>query len=458
MPLTRLLPLLSLAIAQPLCAGVSFTNDIAPILAQKCIACHNEQKAKGNFQVHSFQALTKRAKGEPVLVPGKPDDSELYQLLVTTDEDSRMPQNDDRLPPAQIALIKQWIQEGAKFDGPDAQASIKTMVASLNFPEPPTAYPHPIPVLALTFNRDGTELASSGYHEVLIWNVAETRLTRRIRSLPQRIQALEYSPNGKTIAIASGTPGRIGQVYLVEGEDLRPVHASPDVVLAIAFSPDGTLLATGGSDNAIRLFDVASGKLKFKTEQHADWVMSVAFHPETNLIVSASRDKTARIINALSGELDATYQGHSEGVFAAIFSEDGKRAYSAGRDKKIHVWDIKEGKKSGEAPVDGEIYRLVSHGKDLFACGGDKVVRQFRGGEKPELVRTLSGHQDVVYSLAFSPTTRRVASGAYDGEVRIWNTETGENVATFKATPRIRSSQSLPKRIDTASVLGGCAD
>src|SRR5690349_20093205 len=122
-------------------AAVSFTNDIAPIFAQKCIACHGERRAKGNFQLDTFQALTKGAKGEAVLVAGKPDDSELLKLLITKDEDNRMPQNDDPLPAAQIALIKQWIQEGAKFDRPDKEASIKTMVAATNFPDPPTAYP-----------------------------------------------------------------------------------------------------------------------------------------------------------------------------------------------------------------------------------------------------------------------------------------------------------------------------
>lgn len=437
---------------------VSFTNDIAPILAQKCIACHGERRAKGNFQLHTYDALMKGVKGERVLVVGKPEASEFYELLVSKDEDSRMPQNDDPLPAAQIALIKQWIQEGARFDGPDPQASIKTMVASLNFPDPPTAYPHPIPVLALAFNPAGTELASSGYHEVLIWDVADTKLVRRIRSLPQRIQALEYSPDGKILAIASGTPGRIGQTYLVEGENLRPVHMAPDLVLAVAFSADGATLATGAADNAIRLFEVASGKLKFKTEQHADWVMGLAFHPASNLIVSASRDKTARIINTVTGELEATYQGHSDGVFAAVFSEEGKHAYSAGRDKKIHVWDIKEGKKTGDVAVDGEIYRLVLHGKDLFACGSDKSVRQFRAADKPELIRTLTGHQDVVYAVAFNPATRRLASGGYDGEVRIWNTENGESVAAFKATPKLRSAQRLPKGFDAASVLTRRAD
>src|SRR5687768_3168022 len=111
LPLMRLLLLLSILVPGTLGAAVSFTNDIAPIFAQKCIACHGEKRAKGSFQLHTFDALTKGVKGERVFVAGKPEASSLYELLISKDEDSRMPQNDDPLPAAQIALIKQWIDE-----------------------------------------------------------------------------------------------------------------------------------------------------------------------------------------------------------------------------------------------------------------------------------------------------------------------------------------------------------
>src|SRR5258705_7289232 len=122
----RLLLLLGILSGQGFSATVSFTNDIAPLFAQKCIACHGERRAKGNFQLHTFQALTKGKKGDAVIVASKPDDSELFKVLISKDEDNRMPQNDDPLPASQIALVKQWIQEGATFDGPDKEASIKT--------------------------------------------------------------------------------------------------------------------------------------------------------------------------------------------------------------------------------------------------------------------------------------------------------------------------------------------
>src|SRR5438093_11606447 len=95
---------------QAIGAAVSFTNDIAPIFAQKCIACHGERRAKGNFQLHTFQALTKGKKGDSVVVAGKPGESELFKALISKDEDNRIPQNDDHMTAAQFELVKQLIQ------------------------------------------------------------------------------------------------------------------------------------------------------------------------------------------------------------------------------------------------------------------------------------------------------------------------------------------------------------
>ena len=86
---------------------VSFTTEIAPILAKKCVTCHGPEKAKGNYQLHNFETLKKPGASKAAsLTPGEPMKSELFRLLVATDADDRMPQKDDPLPKAQIALIE----------------------------------------------------------------------------------------------------------------------------------------------------------------------------------------------------------------------------------------------------------------------------------------------------------------------------------------------------------------
>jgi WD40 repeat protein len=119
-----------------------------------------------------------------------------------------------------------------------------------------------------------------------------------------------------------------------------------------------------------------------------------------------------------------------------VFREDGKQVCSAGRDRKIHLWAPKDAKKLEEiGGFEDEVYKLIVDGDSIFSCSGDKNVRQHKLGKKPELVRTFSGHADVVYSMAFHPQSHRLATGSFDGEVRIWSTVDGNLIVRFTASP-----------------------
>src|SRR5688572_30627665 len=97
--------------------GVSFTRDVAPIFVKHCQACHGDKEPKGGFQLYTFELLTR--PGDSDLAPvtgGKLDESEIYRLIVIDDKDQRMPKEADPLPAEKIAVIKKWIEGGAKFD------------------------------------------------------------------------------------------------------------------------------------------------------------------------------------------------------------------------------------------------------------------------------------------------------------------------------------------------------
>ena len=420
-------------------APVSFRNDIAPILVKKCQTCHSPEKSKGGFQLHTFELLLKGGKSkEPSVVPGHPEQSKLYELLIAKDEDDRMPQKDDPLPAVQTALIERWIKEGAKFDGDDPKATLVTLVPRTPHPNPPEVYPRPVPVTALAFSPDGNELAASGYNEITIWDPVAGKLLRRIKNVAQRTQSLDYNPDGKLLAAASGLPGQLGEVALFDpasGALVKLLGAMSDVALAVSFSPDGTRLAAGGADNSIRIYDVASGKEQLVIQQHADWVMSVAWNHDGSKLASASRDRTARVYDTKTGDLETTYTGHQGPVFAVALSSDGKIVCSAGRDKKIRLWKAEDGKDSGEiGGPEEEIYRLIVDGDSLFSCSAEKKVRQHSLSKK-EAVRDFAGHKDAVYSLALNANRKRLASGSYDGEVRIWNLDDGKSLTSFIAAP-----------------------
>jgi len=428
---------------------VAFTKDIAPVLQLKCVICHNPEKSKGGYRLHTFADLMKPGESkEPPITANAPAKSHLYQLLVTKDEDDRMPQKDDPLLSTQIALIKRWIEEGAKFDGPDSTATLASLLAPATHPDPAGTYTRPVPILALAFSPDGTELAASGYHEVTIWNPTDGSLLRRIKNIAQQTQALAFSPDGRLLAAAGGTPGRLGEIKLLDpkrGEAIKTLATTTDFLLALAFSPDGKRLAVGGADNTIRLFEVTSAKEERRIEQHADWVVGLAFSSSGAQFASASRDKTARLFDANTGELEETYDGHGQPVFGVAFSQDGKRIFSGGHDKEIHAWSTNDAKKVFEiGGFDGDVFRLLILDDQLFSCSTDKVRLHKLGDKKAEPIRTFSGHRDIIYALAFHAPTKHLATGSFDGEVRVWDAESGNSITNFIAAPGYRDKVSPP--------------
>ena len=433
--------MLSLTGRPAVAAPVSFVKDVAPIFAAKCVTCHGPDKSKGHYRLDTFEALLKSGDSEkkPV-VASQPDQSHLLQLLVTKDADDRMPQKDDPLPAATIALIRRWLQEGAAFDGEDQKTSLTSLLAPAAHPEPPARYTRPVPVLAVAFGRDGAEVFAGGYHEVTVWNPTNGALLRRIKNVPQQVRSLVMNPDGRMLAVAGGAPGRSGEVKLIDpvsGMITRTLVTTPDVMLALAFSADGKRLACGGTDNSIRVFDVAGGKQELRIEAHADWVLDVAFSSDGKLLASASRDKTARIIEIKTGESEQTYAGHGEPVFTVAFTADGQRVLSTARDRELHLWSVSDAKKLGEAGgFEGEALRLLVSGTKAFTAGADGRVRPFNVGEKkPEPLAVLEGHRDAVYGLALHESSHRLVSSSYDGEVRVWDTESGKLVTNWVAAP-----------------------
>lgn len=420
-------------------APVVFSKEIAPLLLKSCQGCHGPAEPKGGFQLHTFAALTKAGEsGSASVTASDLAKSELYRLVSSTEASERMPKDADPLPAEQIALIKRWIEEGAKFDGPDPQATLASIAPKGPHPAAPAAYSRAIPITSLAFRPDGQELAIGGYHEITIWNPADGALLRRIGDVEERVYGLAYSPDGALLAAAGGTPGVSGEVRLYDpnsGSLLKDLGTMSDVAFDVAFHPAGTRLAACSADRSIRVYDVATGKQEVLIEDHADWVMGIAWNHDGTRLASASRDKTSKLFDAATGESLATYPGHGEPVFGVAFNADGTQIFTSGASKTIQIWKPDDGAKIADiGGFGGEVDKVLVKQNVVLSVCADKTVRQFNAPDRAA-VRTLAGHNEWIYSLAFHEGTGRVASGSYDGEVRVWNIADGASISTFKAAP-----------------------
>ncbi len=423
---------------------VSFRNDLAPILLHSCLGCHGPKTAEGGYRVDSFERAMKAGdSGVAGFSAGKLDQSEVFRRISSADVDERMPSKREPLTAEQMALFQRWIAEGARFDGDDPKAELPSIVPPPIHPAAPESYPFRLPIAAMIFSHDGHSLFVSGYHEITVWNPQDGKLLRRIGNVGQRTYALALSPDGKTLAVACGQPGRWGEARLFNpqtGELMQVLAATSDVVLDLAFNPKGDRLAIGTTDGAVRVFEVATGKVQLSILSHADWTTAVAWSSDGSKLASASRDKTAKVHDALSGELLASYAGHSESVAGVAFHPDGKDIYSSGADNRIHRWQIADAMKTVERGFNGEVFKLVAAGEFLFAASADKTVRQFDAMSHNPL-KQMTGHKDSALSVAFHPGTKRLASGGFDGEIILWNLEDGNPILTFLAAPDVKAPQ-----------------
>jgi len=208
-------------------------------------------------------------------------------------------------------------------------------------------------------------------------------------------------------------------------------------VTSVAFSPDGELLGSGGYDNTIKLWDVASWTLRQTLTGHADRVFSIAFSPDGNLLASGSRDKTIKLWDVTSGTVRQTLRGHLHWVLSVAFSPDGKLLASGGSEKAIYLWDVAAGtmRQTLTGHADGVFSVVFSPDGKLLASGSlDKTVKLWDVASGT-LTQTLTGHDQLVSSVAFSPNGKLLASGSGDRRIKFWDVPSGTLMQTLEGHP-----------------------
>ncbi len=435
---------------------VTFMKHVAPLLVRNCIACHNPRKSESKYVMTTFAQLAKGGQqGEDItIVPGDADASYFVELI-RHDGSPRMPWKQEPMPLDQIALIETWIKEGAKYDGKDPKEDWPTLLHKSTVVPVPDKYPTAVPITALAFSPDGSSLATGGFHEAIVWNLADGSIRQRIKPLQERIYDLAYSADGAWLATAAGDPGRFGTAKLWKtkpdgtAEFALDLGEASDAIFAIAFSPDSKKVAAAGADRTIRVWTLPDGKLDLQLEDHADWILDLNFSPDGTKLVSASRDKTTKVFDVVKKESLVTFPGHNEPVFTAVFSADGKQILSAGADRQVRAWtpegEAKQVRNAGG--FGGEVFKLAlsPDGKSLLAASADKTVR-FLKSENLGDPKQFPGQSDWVYSVAVSKDGKKVAAGGWDGRVIVWNAEDAKPALNFIAAPGLEKSGEPAKK------------
>jgi len=440
-------------------ATASFRRDIAPVLVERCLRCHDEDVQKGGYRLDTVERLHHPGdSGKVPITPKQPEASHLFRLLITEDADDRMPQKGEPLDRPTVEKVRRWIEEGAELDGFNRGAALAEFAVG-DFPLPPAHYPYPVPVAAVAFlgNAPGTSglltgpeparppgetpagtdgwIGVGGYCEITIWG-SEGGLRQRIANVPERIQSLVYRAEDQTLLFAGGAPGRagaVGRVFLAGTQAPQIFLRTRDTLLALAVSPDGSRIAVGGTDRGIAIVDgVTLVRLRTITG-HSDWVLDLAFSGDGRYLATASRDRTARVFDVSDGSLISAFREHKDAVTAVAFLEGSERVVTASKEGRLRSWNVLTGKdaKASEA-VDAQVSRLVVRGDRILSAWSDGMLREHRADTLMQ-VRELGTAGEGVLALAISSNV--IAAGHHNGRVRVWDSTTGESAHDFTAAP-----------------------
>ncbi|MEG3975603.1 protein kinase [Microcoleus sp. herbarium8] len=245
------------------------------------------------------------------------------------------------------------------------------------------------------------------------------------------VGAVAFSPDG--LMLASGSKDKTVQIWdLATGKSLRTFAGDSSTIWSVAFDSNGTKLATGTGFWRVMLWDLKTGE-GTRLLDHTASVWSVAFSPDGKLIASGSGDKTTKISDAATGSLIYNLPDHTDFVYSVAFTPDGQSLVSASKDKKITIVDVATGRLLKTLEGHGDQVRSVAvspDGKTIVSGSYDESIKIW-DIETGDLIRSIKGHSDDVVSVAISPDGQFIASGSKDKTIKIWDFATGELLNTL---------------------------
>lgn len=291
-------------------------------------------------------------------------------------------------------------------------------------------------VVSVTFSPDGTVLATGDDKGMIyLWRVRDGKKLLAFKGHSDWIFDLAFSPQGHILA--SGSLDRTAKLWDIRtGECLQTLAEHKIGVSCVAFSGEGDILASGSGDQTIKLWNVKTGECLLTLAGHENIVRTIAFSTNSQILASGCLDQTIKLWSVKTGQCLLTLKDDCA-VFAVAIAPNRSEAQilaSAGDDFCVKVWDVSTGQCLKTLLGHQERVWSVAFSADglHLASAGDDLIVKIWDVSTGQCLKTLPGHQERVWSVAFSPDSQLLASGSDDSTVRLWDVRTGQCLRTLQ--------------------------
>jgi hypothetical protein len=432
---------------------ITYDDHIAPILRQRCSSCHGPTSKKADLDVTTYLTLMQGGASGGSIEPSDASSSYLF-ALVNREAEPYMPLNADKIPDAEIDLLKRWIDGGAlenkgsKAAKPKPKMNVAVEVVPGKRPDVVPMPPRLVlePAYRTSKSPMARSLATSPWaplvavtsqRQILLYNTSTLELVGVFPFPEGQPNVVRFSRDGRLLLAGGGRPAASGKVVvwdITTGERLFEVGKELDVVLAADISADHKQIAFGGPQRIVRVYSTETGELQYEIAKHTEWVLAVEFSPDGVLLATADRNGGLHVWEAKTGREYLTLNGHTAAITALSWRGDSNLLASGSEDATVRLWEPENGGqvKNWNAKTAILALEFARDGR-LVTCGRDQVTRLWDQEGKQLLETPPMG--DVAVSTTFCDESGRVIAGNWVGSLQVYKGDDAANLGALSTSP-----------------------